>query len=269
MRGAKHYVAVITPDNHVTYREIHILDTDGVTVRVVSGVQEGERVALNLGDSVGEGQHVRARRARLGRPPSGVMIPSPRSAPCRRVAGLLALRTCSPWPARASAAQATASPPDTRAGPAVAQPVAAATRSAQSHRGEHGPAAGPDARHRGRPGPRDRDCRAARTLRQRERAVGGEPELWRHPAVRHGIRSPYRDAGRSIGRRARHGPVEHAVRDDGLSAPNVAQPAGRHQRISRDPVRRIPAPDDRSHARADTAVGRARCVAGVSADGAR
>jgi len=58
VRGATHYVAVITPDDHVTYREIHILDTDGVTVRVVSGIQEGDRVALNLGDSVGEGQHV-------------------------------------------------------------------------------------------------------------------------------------------------------------------------------------------------------------------
>ena len=58
VRGEKHFVAVITADDHVTYREIHILDTDGVTVRVVSGIQEGERVALNLGDSVGEGQHV-------------------------------------------------------------------------------------------------------------------------------------------------------------------------------------------------------------------
>jgi membrane fusion protein, multidrug efflux system len=58
VRGAKQYAAVITPDDHVTYREIHILDTDGVTVRVLSGIQESERVALNLGDSVAEGQHV-------------------------------------------------------------------------------------------------------------------------------------------------------------------------------------------------------------------
>ncbi len=48
----------VTPDNRVTFREVHILDTDGVTVRLVSGIQEGDRVALNLGDSVPEGQHV-------------------------------------------------------------------------------------------------------------------------------------------------------------------------------------------------------------------
>jgi membrane fusion protein, multidrug efflux system len=58
IRGTKNYVAVVGEDNRVTFREVHILDTDGVTVRLIDGVQEGERVALNLGDSVPEGQHV-------------------------------------------------------------------------------------------------------------------------------------------------------------------------------------------------------------------
>jgi RND family efflux transporter MFP subunit len=58
IRETKKYVAVITPDDHVSYREVHVLDTDGVTVRLIDGVREGERVALNLGDSVDEGQHV-------------------------------------------------------------------------------------------------------------------------------------------------------------------------------------------------------------------
>ncbi len=58
VRGTTDFVAVVSADNRVTFREVHILDTDGVTVRLVSGVQEGDRVALNLGDSVPEGQHV-------------------------------------------------------------------------------------------------------------------------------------------------------------------------------------------------------------------
>jgi RND family efflux transporter MFP subunit len=63
VRGEKDYVAVITPNNRVTFREVHVLDTNGVTVRLLDGVQEGERVALNLGDSVPDGQHVQVQAA--------------------------------------------------------------------------------------------------------------------------------------------------------------------------------------------------------------
>ena len=58
VRPTGDYVAVVTPDNRVAFRPVHILDTDGVTVRLLDGVEEGDRVALNLGDSVPEGQHV-------------------------------------------------------------------------------------------------------------------------------------------------------------------------------------------------------------------
>jgi membrane fusion protein, multidrug efflux system len=58
VRGPKTYVAVITSDDRVAFRQVHVLDTDGVTVRLLDGVQEGDRVGLNLGDSVPEGQHV-------------------------------------------------------------------------------------------------------------------------------------------------------------------------------------------------------------------
>jgi membrane fusion protein, multidrug efflux system len=58
VRGTKNYAAVVGPDNRVSFKEVHILDTDGVTVRLIDGLQEGQRVALNLGDSVPEGQHV-------------------------------------------------------------------------------------------------------------------------------------------------------------------------------------------------------------------
>lgn len=58
VRGTEYFVAVITSDDRVAFRQVHILDTDGVTVRLLDGVQEGDRVALSLGDSVPEGQHV-------------------------------------------------------------------------------------------------------------------------------------------------------------------------------------------------------------------
>jgi len=39
----------------------HIVDTDGVTVRILDGLAEGDRVARNLGDAVIEGQRGPAR----------------------------------------------------------------------------------------------------------------------------------------------------------------------------------------------------------------
>ncbi len=58
LRGEKQFVAVVTPNNTVAFRQIHIVDTDGATVRVLDGVTEGQRVARNLGDAVTEGQRV-------------------------------------------------------------------------------------------------------------------------------------------------------------------------------------------------------------------
>ncbi len=58
-RGDKQFVAVVSPENRVTYRQVHVADTDGENVLLVDGVRDGERVAVDLGDSVAEGQHVR------------------------------------------------------------------------------------------------------------------------------------------------------------------------------------------------------------------
>jgi membrane fusion protein, multidrug efflux system len=67
-RGTKNYVALITPNNRIAFREVHVLDNDGETVRLAPGdVQPGERVALDLGDSVPEGQQVQP----LGESPAG------------------------------------------------------------------------------------------------------------------------------------------------------------------------------------------------------
>jgi RND family efflux transporter MFP subunit len=58
-RGIKNYVAVVTPDNKVQFKEVHVLDNDGETVRLAPGdLSAGDRVALDLGDSVPEGQQI-------------------------------------------------------------------------------------------------------------------------------------------------------------------------------------------------------------------
>ena len=55
MRGDKTQVAVIEGGGRVHYRPVVVADDDGQTVRLVSGVVEGERVALNLGSETEEG----------------------------------------------------------------------------------------------------------------------------------------------------------------------------------------------------------------------
>ncbi len=58
MRGAKPFVAVISPDDRVHFRPITIASDDGKTVRVQSGIAPGERIAVNIGQQVGEGGRV-------------------------------------------------------------------------------------------------------------------------------------------------------------------------------------------------------------------
>jgi len=58
IRGKNTLVGVVTPDNKVSLRPVEIYESDGVRVRLSSGVQEGEKVALNLGQNAEEGQRV-------------------------------------------------------------------------------------------------------------------------------------------------------------------------------------------------------------------
>jgi membrane fusion protein, multidrug efflux system len=58
-RGLKNYVALLTADNKVTFREVHVVDNDGEMVRLAPGdLKPGDRLAQDLGDSVPEGQRV-------------------------------------------------------------------------------------------------------------------------------------------------------------------------------------------------------------------
>lgn len=54
----KTLVAVVSQNNLVNYREVHVADNDGFTAQVVEGLNPGERVALNLGSNVEEGGRV-------------------------------------------------------------------------------------------------------------------------------------------------------------------------------------------------------------------
>ena len=75
VRGDKTQVAVIEDGGHVRYRPVVVADDDGQTVRLVSGVSEGERVALNLGNETEEGGAVQIVETPAPRPaaanPSG------------------------------------------------------------------------------------------------------------------------------------------------------------------------------------------------------
>jgi RND family efflux transporter MFP subunit len=58
LRGDKAFVAVIQENNAVHFMPVVLGDDQGPFVQVASGLQPGQRVALNLGDSVPEGARV-------------------------------------------------------------------------------------------------------------------------------------------------------------------------------------------------------------------
>lgn len=58
-RGNVPFVAVITENNTVAFHQVAIAFSDAKTARLLSGVKEGERVAMNLGAGVEEGDTVR------------------------------------------------------------------------------------------------------------------------------------------------------------------------------------------------------------------
>jgi multidrug efflux pump subunit AcrA (membrane-fusion protein) len=58
LRGERPFAAVVDGTQHVHYRPVVIADDDGTTVRLQSGLEEGELVALNLGNDAQEGAQV-------------------------------------------------------------------------------------------------------------------------------------------------------------------------------------------------------------------
>jgi RND family efflux transporter MFP subunit len=58
LRGDKTLVAVVTPEKTVHFQEVKVGTDDGQIVRLITGLDEGQKVAINLGDTVAEGSHV-------------------------------------------------------------------------------------------------------------------------------------------------------------------------------------------------------------------
>src|SRR5262249_41400523 len=68
LRAQQPFVAVLDGEDRVRYRSVSVADDDGVRVRLLSGVEPGDRVAIGLGDSVAEG--TKAQPVLVGAPPS-------------------------------------------------------------------------------------------------------------------------------------------------------------------------------------------------------
>jgi RND family efflux transporter MFP subunit len=58
LKDAKDYIPVVTSSNTITYRPVTLADNDGQHVKVLTGLEQGEMVALNLGNSLDEGSRV-------------------------------------------------------------------------------------------------------------------------------------------------------------------------------------------------------------------
>lgn len=58
IRGGKNYVGVVTPDDRISFRPITIYDSNGKTLRLSSGLKEGELVTINVRNRVSDGDKV-------------------------------------------------------------------------------------------------------------------------------------------------------------------------------------------------------------------
>jgi membrane fusion protein (multidrug efflux system) len=58
LRGAQTFVAVVTPDDTVKFTQVAVAEQTGETARLLNGLDEGQRVARNLGERVPEGAKV-------------------------------------------------------------------------------------------------------------------------------------------------------------------------------------------------------------------
>jgi len=62
-KGDRTLVAVLTQGNKVNFREVNIAESDGKSVRLQSGLDEGETIVLNPGFGIAEGAQVQPVRA--------------------------------------------------------------------------------------------------------------------------------------------------------------------------------------------------------------
>jgi RND family efflux transporter MFP subunit len=81
VRQAKSYASIVTASNTLTYREVAIADNDGQQVKILTGLQAGDTVALNVGASLEEGSLIRPVTLPNAPPPVAAANSSPGNAP--------------------------------------------------------------------------------------------------------------------------------------------------------------------------------------------
>jgi RND family efflux transporter MFP subunit len=77
-KGNKNLLTTIKPDNTLAYQEIQIADNDGKTLRILSGANDGELLALGVGEALQEGAKVRPI---IETPPPGAAAPGAPAVP--------------------------------------------------------------------------------------------------------------------------------------------------------------------------------------------
>jgi RND family efflux transporter MFP subunit len=76
VRERKNFVAVLGADSHIKLTPIEIAGTDGASVKIASGIGEGERVVLSLPNTVSDGAKVNPAAA-----PGAPLPPAPAAKP--------------------------------------------------------------------------------------------------------------------------------------------------------------------------------------------
>jgi RND family efflux transporter MFP subunit len=80
-RDKKSMVALVTADKTIRLQPIEVAGTDGKVLRVASGLNEGERVALNVPPSLNDGSHITPVPAPGAPPPAPTQTAPPPTAP--------------------------------------------------------------------------------------------------------------------------------------------------------------------------------------------
>jgi len=88
VREKKNYVALVGSDNHIKLTPIEIAGTDGRSIRILGGLNEGSRVALSLANTIPDGAKVNPATP-PGAPVPATAAPPGATAPGRRFAAAL------------------------------------------------------------------------------------------------------------------------------------------------------------------------------------
>lgn len=65
LQGDRSLIPVIGPNNRIHFQPVEIESNDGQMIRITQGLQEGERIALSLGNTVNEGDIVQVRQTEM------------------------------------------------------------------------------------------------------------------------------------------------------------------------------------------------------------